>query len=188
MNRKFLEDLGLEKDQINSIMEKNGESIEALKKEVAEKDAKISELEGNIKERDKDIENLKNATDKVSKEDYEALQNKYKDLEKESKANIDNVTKNFLIDKALGSSKAKNVDVLKKQIDMSKITLDEGTIKGLDEQIEALQKSDSYLFNIEEEPASEINLGGTHTETPPTNMFDFGFVGVRENPLEQNNK
>lgn len=188
MNRKFLEDLGLEKDQINSIMEKHGEVIESHKKEVAEKDAKIGELEGNIKERDKDIENLKNATDKVSKEDYEALQNKYKDLEKESKANIDNVTKNFLIDKVLSNSKAKNVDILKKQIDMGKITLDGEVIKGLDEQIEALQKSDSYLFNIENETNPEINLGGTHTETTPSNDFNFGFIGVRENPLAQNNK
>lgn len=181
MNRKFLEELGLEKDQINAIMNKNGEDLEAQGKRLAEKDAKIGELENNIKERDKDIEELKNATDKVSKEDYEALQNKYKELEKTSKENVANVTKNFLVDKILSSSKAKNVDVLKKQIDFDKVTLDGEEIKGLNEQIEALQKSDSYLFNVEE-PNKTVDLNGNLDGGTPKNDFNFQFAGVREIP------
>lgn len=181
MNRKFLEELGIEKETIDKIMSKNGEDIEAHKKLMAEKDAKIGELENNIKERDKDIDNLKNATDKVSKEDYEALQSKYKDLEKTSKENVANVTKNFLVDKILSSSKAKNIEVLKKQIDFDKVTLEGEEIKGLNEQIEALQKSDSYLFKSDE-PNKTVDLNGNLSGDTPTNEFNFGFTGVREIP------
>ena len=181
MNRKFLEELGLEKDQINSIMAKNGEDIEAHKKEIAEKDTKIKELEGNIEERDKDIENLKNATDKVSKEDYESLQNKYKELEKASKENVANVTKNFLVDKILASSKAKNVEVLKKQIDFDKVKLDGEELKGLNEQIKTLQKSDSYLFDVENKNKT-VDLNGNLDGDTPKNDFNFQFTGVREMP------
>ena len=69
-----------------------------------------------------------------------------------------------MVDKILSSSKAKNVDVLKKQIDFEKVTLDGEEIKGLNEQIEALQKSDSYLFNVEE-PTKTVDLGGEHNQT-----------------------
>ena len=166
MNRKFLSDLGLEKDQISAIMEKNGELIETHKQQLAEKDAKIGELEGNIAERDKDIEKLKNADDKVSKEDYENLQAKYKELEKSSKENVANVTKNFLIDKVLAGSKAKNIDVLRKQIDFEKVTLEGEEIKGLNEQIEALQKTDAYLFNSNE-PNKTVDLNGNLNSKAP---------------------
>lgn len=168
MNRKFLEELGLEKDQINSIMEKNGEDLEKQKEKLAQKDEEIRGLKANIEERDKDIEDLKKADDKVSKEDYEALQNKYKELEKTSKENVANVTKNFLIDKALAGSKAKNVDVLRKQIDFDKVKLDGDKITGLDDQIEALQKSDSYLFNTDDKNKT-VKLNGDLNNDAPKN-------------------
>lgn len=168
MNRKFLEELGLEKDQINSIMEKNGEDLEKQKEKLAQKDEEIRGLKANIEERDKDIEDLKKADDKVSKEDYETLQNKYKELEKTSKENVANVTKNFLIDKVLSNSKAKNVDVLRKQIDFDKVKLDGDKITGLDDQIEALQKSDSYLFNTDDKNKT-VKLNGDLNNDAPKN-------------------
>ena len=168
MNRKFLEELGLEKDQINSIMEKNGEDLEKQKEKLAQKDEEIRGLKANIEERDKDIEDLKKADDKVSKEDYETLQNKYKELEKTSKENVANVTKNFLIDKVLSNSKAKNVDVLRKQIDFDKVKLDGDKITGLDDQIEDLQKYDSYLFNTDDKNKT-VKLNGDLNNDAPKN-------------------
>lgn len=52
----------------------------------------------------------------------------------------------FTIRDAIRDSKARNVDVVMKMIDMSKIAENNGQIIGLNEQIEALRKNDSYLF------------------------------------------
>jgi hypothetical protein len=56
------------------------------------------------------------------------------------------------IDAALGDAKAKNkvaVKALLKDLDKAEFA-DDGTIKGLAEQIATLQKSDEYLFEAKE--------------------------------------
>ena len=53
----------------------------------------------------------------------------------------------FALEKELDSAGAKSVRVVRALLDMEKIGLDEsGDVKGLDEQIRALKKSDPYLF------------------------------------------
>lgn len=56
---------------------------------------------------------------------------------------------------AIRGRKAKNVDVVMKMIDFEKVKEKNGQLSGLDEQLEALMKSDAYLF----EPVSEGNGG-----------------------------
>jgi len=167
MTRQFLTDLGIEdKEIINKIMDANGKSIEELKEQMAEKDKTIEGLKNNIAERDKDIETLKNADDKVSKTDFEELQSKYNELEKTSKEDIANVKKGFMIDKEIASSNPRNAEIVKKQIDLDKVTFDGEKITGLSEQLEALKKDADYLFNVEEkkEETKEVTTGQSHNE------------------------
>ena len=44
-------------------------------------------------------------------------------------------------------------------IDTEKVTVDGDSLKGLDDQIKAIQQSDSYLFE-EGKPEPKINIGG----------------------------
>lgn len=193
MKRSDLEKLGLTEEQITEVMKLKSTSIEELEtqvetlsKEKKTLETENADLKNNVAQRDEDIKALKNSKDNVSKETYEALEEKYKELETTSKKNVEDVTKNFLIDKVLSNSKAKNLDVLKKQLDLEKVTLENNEIKGLDEQIKALQESDSYLFNIEdpEQNQTELNLGGDHNGSTPSNDFSFDFAGVREKPKQ----
>lgn len=81
------------------------------------------------------------AAQKKEREDYEK--------------NILDLKHGYALDNALTASKAKNIKALKGMLDMSKVTFDGDSIKGLDEQIEAIKKSDAYLFDIsdgEEDP------------------------------------
>ena len=55
--------------------------------------------------------------------------------------------KEYRIKDAVRGRHAKNVDVVWKMLDTSKITDEEGKLNGLDEQLDALEKSDSYLFD-----------------------------------------
>lgn len=85
MTRDDLKELGLEKEQIDKIMKKNGEDIEHAK---SEKDKIISDKDKELKEKNDTISEL-NKTIENSKDNAETIKNlqksvqKYKDAEKE---------------------------------------------------------------------------------------------------------
>ena len=152
MKREFLEKLGLGKAAIDSIMAEHGKTIGALKeeKETAEKEKeaaqmKAKQFEQEIKTRDADIENLQ----KTAK-DNEELQGQLTTLqEKYNESNM-----NHAIAMALKGS-VHDVDIVASQLDRSALKLGEdGTIDGLDAQVQALKESKSFLFIPAEDPAT----------------------------------
>ena len=60
--------------------------------------------------------------------------------------------KQYRIKDELRSLRARNVDVVWPLLDLDKITVNDGKIEGLSEQVEALQQSDSYLFDTPATP------------------------------------
>lgn len=57
--------------------------------------------------------------------------------------------RNYRIKDELRNQHAKNVDVVWKQLDLSKIAEDDdGNLNGLNEQLEALKQTDAYLFDV----------------------------------------
>lgn len=68
----------------------------------------------------------------------------------------------FSIRDAVRASKARNVDVVAHMIDTSKVVEANGQYTGINEQIEALKKSDAYLF--EDTPSGS---GGVDPHQPP---------------------
>lgn len=110
--------------------------------------------EALVKTRDGQIETLKNSSGDVDtlKQQIENLQKANKDAEEKHAAEIKQLKVDAAVESALTGAKAKNsvaVKALLKDLDKAELGED-GTIKGLAEQIEALQKSDSYLFEAKE--------------------------------------
>lgn len=144
MKRKFLEELGLEKDDIDKIMTENGNDINAAKAELSEVIAERDKLKQDIKEREGQIETLKKSAGSGEdlKKQIEALQVENR-KEKIS----------YAVEKALTAAKAKNVTAAKamlKDLDKAEFSED-GSIKGLSEQIKTLQKDEATKFLFEEE-------------------------------------
>lgn len=96
----------------------------------------------------------------ISQADYEA---KKKEIEDNSKAEIEKVRLESKIDLAINNAKAKNVKSVKANLDLEKIKLDGDKLLGFDDQIEALKKSDAYLFDID----NPINKGVENNEGNP---------------------
>lgn len=159
MTRKFLEDMGLDKEQIDKILDANSQDIGKAKgdgekavTELAQKTKELESLKNQVSERDKQLEELKNSTG-----DVEAMKEQIANLQAENKASqeahakeVKQLKLDSAIDAALTASKAKNnlaVRALLKDIDKMELDSD-GAVKGLKEQLEALGKSDSYLFDI----------------------------------------
>ena len=110
--------------------------------------------EALVKERDGQIETLKKSAgdNEELKKQIEDLQKANKDAADAHAAEILQLKKDNAIEAALTGAKAKNILAVKallKDLDKAELAED-GTIKGLAEQIEALQKSDSYLFEAKE--------------------------------------
>jgi chromosome segregation ATPase len=100
-----------------------------------ERDSKLAELTKNATS----IDELKQALVKTEN-DY---QTKIKELE----TTYTTRERDMLIDSALTKSNARNPKAVRSLLDMNKVAVENGQIKGLDEQLTELLKTDDYLFN-----------------------------------------
>ena len=163
MKRKFLEDLlkgklndeNEMKDLVDNILDEHSTSVGKLKGELETANTKISTLEAenktlkdDVKDRDGQLEGLKNSTEDVAglKKTIEDLQNTNKTNDENHKNEMNELKKSFAIEKA------KNVIAVKALLDLDKVELNEdGTLKGLSEQIDSLTKDEGtkFLFDTE---------------------------------------
>ncbi len=110
MKRDQLKELGLEESVINKIMDLNGADIEKAKSSSAEMQEENNALKAQLKERDKDLKNLRK-----SAKDNEELSNSYKELQaKYEKDTADLSTKlsqtrlNSALDRELSKAEVRN--------------------------------------------------------------------------------
>lgn len=139
------------------------------------------ELEVQLKDRDTQLADLSK-----NNKDNEALLNQIKDLQALNKQTttdyenkINQMQFDYALDGALTNAKSKNNKALKALLDMNSIKYQEGKLEGLQEQIEALQKDASYLFDLETAPANTGGLGNFGRGGAEVNMFDFNFQSLK---------
>ena len=126
------------KNRFNEISREN-ESLKAAAKEHEKQLDTLKKSAGDNESLSQQIADLQ-AANKTAKEDYEAQMNRLK---------ID-----FAVEKALTGAKAKNVTAAKALLDLKDAKLDEdGSVKGLSEQIEKLSKAEDSKFLFDAAPA-----------------------------------
>ena len=108
------------------------------------------DLEVQLKDRDTQLADLSK-----NNKDNENLLNQIKDLQAlnkqtitDYKNKINQIQFDYALDGALTNAKSKNNKAIKALLDMNSIKYQEGKLEGLQEQIEALQKDASYLFDL----------------------------------------
>lgn len=150
MDQKFLEGLGLSKENIDKIIGENAKDVNAVKSELTTAQNTIQTLQNTAnKFEGVDVEKLKT--------DLANLQTKYDDDIKEVKLSA-------ALDTALMGSKARDVKAVKPFLDMSLIKLDGEKVLGLEEQIKGIKESKSFLFE-EESSKPPIKTGMRQTGT-----------------------
>ena len=152
MKEKLIE-LGIGEELIKSIMEEQEKELKGyIKKETFEEEQnQVKELKKQLKERNTQLENLKKNSG-----DNEELKNQITELQKtnvENEQKYQEQLKEFKINSAIENvavkNGAKNTKALKALLNFEGITVtDEGVI-GLNEQIEKLKESESFLFEKE---------------------------------------
>lgn len=145
MKRKFLEDLGLEKETIEKIMAEAGKDTTALQVKVDDLTEKL-----NVKEQTISDKNVKIA--ELEKVDVEAIKTaEYERGRQEGSKEVEVFKKQSALDKALQGYKAKDSNILSKMLDMEKVKFNDKfeIVEGLEEQINPLKESHDYLFESE---------------------------------------
>lgn len=118
---------------------------------------KLEDKEGELKTANETLKTLQETVKKFDGVDVETLKKAATDTETKYKGELDRLRRDSAIQLALVQAKARNPKAARALLDDSKITLNaDGTLSGLD--VEALKKSDPYLFEIEKKQ----DEGGGH--------------------------
>lgn len=160
MKRKFLEDLGLDKEIIDKIIDQNSMDIGSYKKQVEELAETNKQLKADVQTRDSQLEELKKAgsVDDLKKQLNEA-QEANKNAQKEYDEKIADMKFNAAIEKALADSL--HPDLIAKQIDKSKLKLNkDGTIDGLEDQVKTLKEAYKDMFKPDKKGKTPANPEG----------------------------
>lgn len=169
MTRKQLEDLGISKEQADSIMKINGDDIENAKSasaaEIKNLQTEVTGLKTQVSDRDKQLETLKTAAG-----DNETLTKQIADLQAENtkvkethESEMNQLKIDFAVEKALTGAKAKNIKAVKALLELEDAKLDkDGNVKGLAEQIEKLTSGDDtrFLFEAQKQTKQQQNFKG----------------------------
>lgn len=125
-------------------------------------------LELDVRERDGQLETLKNSTGDVEamKKQIESLQADNKKKDEDHKAEINKLKIDSAIDTAIMGAKGKNAKAIKALLDMEKISIDkEGNVIGYAEQLETLTKAEDSKFLFDTETKKTKFKGATPGES-----------------------
>ena len=164
---EVLKKCGVEEDKANEIVKAMGEA-KIYTTNLENVDVRYNKLQEQKKQLEEASKTYQKQLEKLTKNDadvealnklVEQLQLSNKELETNHKQEMDRLQFNFALDGALTNAKSKNNKALKALLDMNSIKYQEGKFEGLQEQIEALQKDASYLFDLETAPQNTGGLG-----------------------------
>ncbi len=147
MTKEELVKLGLTEEQATKVLEGYKDYVTKEKHEevVGEK----KKLEGDLKERDEQLEGLKTSVKDVEdlKTQIATLQEDNKTKDTEHKAAVEKMKIESAIELALNNSKAKHVDAVRGLLKVDEVKLDkDGNVVGLKEQFEKLTSDESSAF------------------------------------------
>lgn len=154
MKREFLKEQGLTDEQIKAVMTEYGKSMDKAMEQVNSLTTEKDNLANQIADRDSQLAKLKDGIQDNAdlKDQITKLQQANKQAKKDFEAKMASQKKAFLVDKAISGAGARNSKAVSALLDLDKVSLSDNGLEGLDDQLTALKESDSYLFNIKDEP------------------------------------
>ena len=166
MNKEELLKLGLSEEQTEKVLSVNAEQLKGFipKSRFDEVNNTKKQLDKDLKDRDVQLENLKNSSGDVEtmKQTIENLQRDNKVAKDNFEAELAKFKLESAIDTTLLGSNVINTRAVKALLDMDKIKLDGDVLIGINEQIEALKNAEDskMLFKVTETKQKEPNFSG----------------------------
>lgn len=169
MIRKFLEDLGLEKEMIDKILDENSKDIGKAKGNYDDLKTELDKLKVEITTRDKQLDDLKKLNPDGLKAEIDKLQADNKAAKEAYDAQIKAIHIENAVERSLTASGAKNTKAVKALLDLANAELDGESVKGLEAQIKKLQESEDskFLFNIADDKGTGFKGAKPGEKTDP---------------------
>lgn len=156
---------------VDAVMKLHQTDAEAWKAEKKSLEATVKSKEDNISELNEKVKSFDGV-------DVEGLKKQANDLEAKYKDELAKAKKDGLIDLALSKAGAKNEKMLRALIDLDKVTVKDGALEGLNDQIDSIKKDNGFLFEPDKE---EVRLGGNHDGgKPDSNQVQDIFSAVND--------
>lgn len=164
MTLEKLKELGLTEEQQQKVMALKGQYFAELEKERDDAKTELATAEAQLQEvtqdRDAQLEKLKTANPEELKQQIEQLQEDYKTQGAAYEEQLQALKKRSAIVQHL-YGKVHDADIVLAQLDGEKITVENGTVKGLEEQLEALKENKAFLFTEEGPTGTGGSKGNT---------------------------
>lgn len=184
MTRKFLEEMGLDKEKIDRILDENSSDIGRAKGELENITKERDNLKSQISERDKQLTDLKKSSgdNEELKKQIEALQQQNTEQKNTFDSQMAQLKLENAVNTALTAAGAKNNKAVMALLDMSNVKLDDnGALSGFDEALETVRKSDGFLFadksqtfkGFQPGQSSDVNLSADTSNMTYSEMVTY---------------
>lgn len=148
MKRKFLEDMGLTKEQVDSIMAENGSDIESAKRDLEQARAELEQTKAQLQEANTTIDGFKDY-DQV-KGQVQEYKTKYEQTKSEYEAKIADMQFGQSLEAAITAAGGRNAKAVKALLDVEALKASKDQTADMKAAIEACQKENGYLFGVNE--------------------------------------
>ena len=148
MKRKFLEDMGLTKEQVDSIMAENETDIESAKGETEQVKTELEQTKTQLQKANTAIDGFKDY-DQV-KGQVEEYKTKYEQSKTEYETKIADMQFGTTLEAAISAAGGRNAKAVKALLDVDNLKSSKDQTADIKAAIEACQKDNGYLFGAGE--------------------------------------
>ena len=159
MTKDELIKLGVSEDIADKVLEKHTAELTAEQQKNTDLTAQLEAAKTNISELTEKVKTFDGV-------DLEGLKKSAADWEQKYNADIAALKVDKAVELALVGAKARDVGIVKSQLDSSALKLGEdGKLEGLTEQLDKLKTDKAFLFESEAEGGVRIDTGLDHGES-----------------------
>lgn len=162
MQRKFLEDLGLEKEVVDKIMDENGSDLEKTK---AKLEAERDNYKSQLKTAQNALKEFEGVDVKDLQEKINTLNDDLKRKDTEYTQKIADMEFNSVLDSAINSSGAKNAKADKALLDLESLKASKNQADDINKALETVKTENDYMFESKEPIKNPVKDTGSSTIT-----------------------
>ena len=173
MKREDLKKLELSDEVIDQIMAMHGKDVEAHKTTATSAQAELKAAQDQLAEANEAIEGFKKLDVDAIKTAADEWKTKYEAAQQEAAAQMSKIKFDHALDGALTGAKAKNAKAVKALLDHEGLKFNEadGSIVGLNDQLEKIKSENDYLFESDNPDPSIVTGGNNQSILNKGNSF-----------------
>lgn len=163
MNKDDLKKLGIEDENvIQQIIVLHGKDIEQHKSALTTTQSELEAMKRQYSEASQTIEGFRKLDVDGIKKAADEWKAKAEQAQADAQAQISKIKFDTALIGSLSAAKARNAKAVQALLNLADLKLaEDGSIIGLNEQLEQVKKDNPYLFDTEEPPVPQIIAGGS---------------------------